>query len=369
MKLISLILLVLLGSTVQSQTFSTEAEESLKSHITSNTSAGIAGGYASSDQILWIGYEGYADIKAKKPIDSLSLFRTASIAKSMTAIAIMQLVERGKLDLDQPIIEYIDNFPIKDGSSITARHLLQHSSGIGAYKSSKESESKKEYATLRDAMTVFEDRELRFEPGTNYFYTTYGYVVLGWLIEEITGVSYDSYIKENILVPTKMYHTGVENFLDPVANLSKLYSQKNKIDKRYRPKNNKVIEKKRTNLSNRIPGGGFYSTVEDLLKFGQAILNNDLVSSETLELMWTDSKLKKEGNPYGLGWFLYGQNPKHGHVYGHSGGQTGASSQLMILPEEDIVLVIMSNTSRTWAHIFGMMVNFFDYAVDHKNQL
>jgi CubicO group peptidase (beta-lactamase class C family) len=276
----------------------------------------------------------------------------------------MQLYEKGKLDLNRPISEYIPNFQINGGESISVIHLLQHSSGIGGYESEKETENTKEYPTLRDAMKVFENRELKFSPGSNFYYTSYGYVVLGWVIENVSGLSYEAYVKENILTPAGMHNTGVEKFNEPIENQTKLYTQKNTNPKKYSSKNNKIKEKDRTNLSNRTPGGGFYSTAEDLLKFGQAILNNQLITEASLDMIWTDSGLKKEGNPYGMGWFLYGENPKYGNVYGHGGTQTGASNQLMILPKEDLVIVIMSNTSHTWGHVFGMVLNFFEIAAN-----
>jgi len=320
-----LLLMIFLSSifvtTSHSQEIGARAQKSLNSHISNNKSAGITGGFATADSIIWIGYAGYSDIKIKKPVDSLTYFRMASIAKPITAVAIMQLYEKGKLDLDKPISEYIPNFPIKKGELITVRHLLQHSSGIGGYKSIKESETKKEYPTLRDAIKVFERRKLKFTPGTNFHYTSYGYVVLGWVIENVSGLSYEAYITE------------------------------------------------RTNLSNRIPGGGLYTTSKDLLKFGQAILKNKLINIESLEMLWTDAGIKKEGNPYCMGWYIYpnSENPEFGNIYGHAGGQAGASTQLVILPKDGLVAVIMSNTARTWGYVFGMTLNFIGDAMDYKN--
>ncbi|MEZ4926816.1 MAG: serine hydrolase domain-containing protein [Saprospiraceae bacterium] len=352
-------------SVVNAQGAKSDGEDLLQKHIAHRLSAGITAGYASSDSILWLGYEGYADKKAKKRVDSLTRFRTASIAKPITAVAALQLYEQGKLDLDSPISSYIPDFPIKGGDSITARHLLQNSSGIGAYEGN-EWGSTTEYPTLRDAMRVFESRDLLFKPGTEYFYTSYGYVALGWVIEQVSGQTYEDYITEHIFTPAGMLHTGVEKFTEPFPELSELYDQKNSDPHKARKRKNKLKRIERGNLSNRTPGGGFYSTAQDLLKFGQAILNKQLLSEETMNMMWTDSGIKKEGNPYGLGWFLYGENPQYGQVYGHSGGQSGASSQLMILPKEDVVIVVLSNTSNVWEQVFGLSVNFFGVAAKGK---
>ncbi|MEO0474147.1 MAG: serine hydrolase domain-containing protein [Bacteroidota bacterium] len=352
---------------IYAQTPSEHAQAILQNQISNQVSAGMTAGYATSDDILWIGHEGLADVQEKRQIDSLTIFRMASIAKPITAVAIMQLHEKGLLDLDKPISTYISDFPIKGGNAISVRHLLQHSSGMGGYKSAKESETTKEYPTLGDAIKVFEKRKRKFSPGSDFHYTTYGYVVLGWVIEKISGVSYEAYIQKNILDEVGMQHTGVEKFSQTIAHQTKSYSQKNRDLRKYDPDKNEIEERGRTNLSNRIPGGGFFTTAEDLLKFGQAILDHQLISETSLKMLWKDSGLKKEGNPYGMGWFLYGENPEYGPVYGHSGAQSGASTQLMLVPQEDMVFVVLSNTSHTWGHIFGVAVALFEIGVKDKN--
>ena len=129
-------------------------------------------------------------------------------------------------------------------------------------------------------------------------------------------------------------------------------------------KNGKVKHvKKANNLSNRIPGGGFYSTVDDLLKFGQAVLNNTLITSETLKMMLTHNGLNQRGNPYGLGWFMYGAKPNPEKAFGHGGAQTGVSSDLLIIPSTKTVIVVLANTSRvdaTMGTAIGILNNYKD---------
>jgi CubicO group peptidase (beta-lactamase class C family) len=187
-------------------------------------------------------------------------------------------------------------------------------------------------------MNVFKDRELHAEPGEQYNYTTYGYVVLGVLIERVSGVSFEEYTKKNIWEKAGMNSTGVEHYGETYENKTQLYSKR---------RNGKVKHiKKGNNLSNRVPGGGFYSTLEDMLKFGQAVIHNTLIKPETLTMMFENNGLKKEGNPIGLSWFMYGATPTPEKVFGHGGAQTGASSDLFIIPSEQKVIVVLSNTSR-----------------------
>lgn len=290
---------------------------------------------------------GYRDVESEIPFEKLTLNRIASISKSMTAVAALQLYEQGLLDLDEPIATYLPDYPQQHASRITTRHLLLHSSGIGSYKSAKETESKHEYASLTEAATVFQERKLVDEPGNAEHYTTYGYVVLGMVIEAVSGQTYEAYMKEHIWDVADMTQTGVERMSEDYENKSKLY---------LRSKRAKIRLSETNNLSNRIPGGGIYSTADDLLKFGQAVLDHRLINENTFTMMMEEPGLAYEGNPYGMGWFLYGKNPELGQVYGHTGGQTGCSAVLLIMPEKNAVIVVMSNTSHTMNHVFGIAV-------------
>ncbi|MEL7534322.1 MAG: serine hydrolase domain-containing protein [Bacteroidota bacterium] len=308
--------------------------------------AGVVAAYAIGDQQVIVA-AGQQDLEAQIPFETQSLNRIASIAKSMTAVAVLQLYEQGLIELDEPIASYLPNYPQRDANRISVRHLLQHSSGIGAYKSAKETESKKEFSSLSDAAAIFQDRDLVDEPGNAEHYTTYGYVVLGMIIEVVSGQTYEEYMQANIWDKADMKNTGVEHWGTAYENKSKLYHKK---------KRGRIRLADPNNLSNRVPGGGLYSTAEDLLKFGQAVLTDRLISESTFALMMENPGLPHEGNPYGMGWFLYGENPELGPVYGHTGGQTGCSSVLLIMPEKEAVIIVMSNTSRTLDHVFGIAI-------------
>lgn len=272
------------------------ADSLLKRLVTESDVVGVSGAYSFAGNTIWKSSNGYSDRENKILFSDTTLTRTASIAKPMTAVAIMQLVEQGKLDLDLPIQHYLPEYPIKKKGSITTRHLLTHTSGMAGYKSGKEAQTTKEFRNLKEASEVFEKRKLKFKPGTKFSYTTYGYVVLGQIIETVSGLSYEDYMQTNIWNRVNMKNTGVEKYKDTYPNKSKLY-QKRK---------NKVKDGQKNNLSNRIPGGGFYSTVNDILKFGNGLLENTFIADSTFQLMMEMNALKKEGNPYGLGWYLYG---------------------------------------------------------------
>lgn len=304
--------------------------------VTNGHCAGIAAGIMLDGEIHWQGNAGFADKETQTSFSGQTITRTASIAKSMTSVAVMQLAEQGKLDLDDLVSEYLPAFTTGQKAKVTVRHLLQHASGIRGYASNKERQSYVDYPTLTDAMRIFVESELAFAPGTDYSYTTYGYVVLGVVIEQVSGMTYEEYLQAHIWTPAGMVNTGVEKYGVNTPGKAALYHQK---------KPGKIKLVRMTNLSDRVPGGGIPSTVEDLLRFGTAVLDGTLISAESLVEMTTDSGLKKEDNGYGLGWYLYGENEIVGSLFGHNGEQLGCSSFLFLMPEKNAVVAIVSNTS------------------------
>ena len=325
---------------------SIELQKSLDQDVADGQFAGVVVGLSVGEKELVV-TAGNRDVATETPYERLTLNRIASIAKSMTAVATLKLYEQGKLDLDAPISTYLPNYPKRHATRITTRMLLLHSSGIGAYESGKEAQNEVEYASLTESATVFQDRDLVDEPGNAEHYTTYGYVVLGMVIEAVSGQTYEEYMEEHVWAVAGMDNTGVEHLTDRHENKSSFYK---------RSKKGKIKLSKTNNLTNRIPGGGILSTADDLLKFGKAILNNTFINEATTKMMWEKPGLAYDGNPYGMGWFLYGKNPKLGEMYGHTGGQTGCSSVLLLAPEKDAVMIVLSNTALTGQHVFGIAV-------------
>lgn len=338
MKKTIIIILIFVShiSSINAQNQIETPDDLLNNLINNKDVVGASAAYTIDGKLIWESAVGFSDKEEKKSYTLNTEFRTASIAKSMTAVAIMQLVEQGLIDLDEPIDIYIPEFVQKGKTKITTRHLLTHTSGIDAYKNLKEVRNKTNYKSLLAAYDVFKDRKLLFEPGTKYTYTSYGYLVLGILIEKVSGITYEAYMQKNIWDKSEMEHTGIEKSETNRPNTATLY---------HRNKKGKLSKAIVNNLSNRIPAGGFYSTTGDLIKFGNALLNNSLIKQETLELMCQHHSLEKVNNSYGFGFFLYGQSPNVGSIYGHNGAQSGTSTQLFIVPSLKTVIVVASNTS------------------------
>lgn len=298
---------------------------------------GVSSAYAIDGEIKWQSAVGFADKENNLPFETSTKVRIASITKLFTAVAIMQLEETDKIQLDDPISTYLTDFPQKSKRAITVRHLLAHISGIKPYKNSKEATTQKQFNSLEEAVNVFKNRKLKFEPGDGFLYSTYGYVVLGAIIEKVTGQSYDSYIQENIFEKAGMSETAIEIF-------GKQYTDKSQI---YHFEKDKVVIPKQNNLSNRVPAGSHFSTVGDLVKFGNALLNYQLIKEESLNQMLNVSFYPEEGNPYGLGFKLFGPKDAEGVYFGHEGAQYGANSMIIFIPKLQSTIVTLSNTSET----------------------
>ncbi len=329
----------------------TDLDSLFHQHLKNQNIIGGAAGYTIHGKTVWQSVSGFSNKESKAPFQEKTKVRMASIAKPMTAIAIMQLVERNQIELDIPIDAYVPDLPEQLNTKITVRHLLSHTSGIDGYKNTKEAETQVNYPTLSDAVDLFKNRDLLYEPGTNYNYASYGYTLLGLIIEKVSGLTFEDYMQKYIWNMAKMTNTGVDVYGVNEGNSSELYSRKN---------NGKTIKGKENNLSNRVPAGGFYTTIEDLLKFGNAVLNDSLIKRETLNRMRKRHSINTNAK-YGLGWYLYSPEPNEGKIIGHSGAQMGCSSQLLIYPEKEMVSAVLANTSRT--EVTGLAIDLLKIAV------
>ena len=216
------------------------------------------------------------------------------------------------------------------------------------------------YDNLIHALDKFKDRPLSFEPGTNYEYTTYGYTVLGAIIEKVSGTSFQEHMKKNIFLPAGMINTDIEEDNKEYTNKAELYI---KIKGKY-------IRSPKTDLSLKYPGGGFHTTAEDFVRFGKAIIQNKLIDSTTLDMMVNNTSDIKQGTPYGFGWYIY-EHDKKGTILMHGGSQSGTSSELNIMLDHGIVSVALANNFGsnygTQQTCFKLSDLFYDLEIKDSN--
>lgn len=277
---------------------------------------------------------GYSSKQDQQAFKTNTISRIASISKPMTAIAIMQLHEQGKLDLDVPIKQYLPGLSPKFNPAITIRHLLNHTSGIPHYTSRLDAMSFTHYNTSTEALDFIAQKNAASAPGERFIYSSYGYSVLGAIIESVSQQNYEHYLQIHIWQKAGMTNTSLEHELD-TPNKSRLYLKAGSF----------FIRSPQTDLSVIHAAGGIQSTTEDLVKFGAAILNNRLIKRETLELMIDTNGLLPPpagDNPYGLGWGIK-DDPEKGKIIMHAGAQPGVNSYLKIYLDKGIVAVVISN--------------------------
>ncbi len=291
---------------------------------------------------------GMADLENQVPANATTRYRTASIAKPMTAVGVMQLAERGKLDLDAPIRKYCPQFP-KKRWPLTARQLLGHLGGVRHYKRLGEASGTRFFNSLKGSLDTFKDDPLLHEPGTSFHYTTYGYTLLGCAIEAASGLTYEAYMRKHVFDQASMKLTCIDHQFGIVPERARGYARLNQRlwrglseEARKSLKVGDVVNASLHDTSMKIPGGGLLSTAPDLVRFGMALLAGRLVKPETLKSMWTPQKTKGgEEIRYGLGFRV--RMREGGRVVRHSGGQAGAACLLVIHPERRTAIALMSN--------------------------
>lgn len=273
---------------------------------------------------------GFADLENNLIATPDTLIRTGSIAKPMTAVGALELAERGKLDLDAPIQKYCPAFPVKKWP-ITTRELLGHLAGIRHYEG-KEMDSTVHYSSTADGMIIFKNDSLVAPPGEKFNYSTYGYTVVGCVMEGASGEKYADYMAEHVFRPAGMNHTFLDNF-SIVPHRASGYEK----DEEGNVRNAGLMDS-----SYKVPGGGFVSNPEDLVRFADAVMENRLLKSQTVQMMWTSQKTRdgKETH-YGLGWGLADLDGIR--IFAHTGGQQGTSTSLIAMPSRDYASAVMIN--------------------------
>ena len=263
-------------------------------------------------------------------------FNLGSMNKMITAVAAAQLVERGKLSFDDPISKYLstDWLPREITDKVTIEHLLTHTSGLGDFFNDKFwNSSRLLYRTVDDYKPLYADMGLAFEPGTDWSYSNAGFMLVGAVIEKVTGQSYFEYVRQHIYKPAGMVNSDSYAMDQPIPNLAIGYSKEQDAEGHAYWTNN--IFKHTVSGG---PAGGGFSTVEDLLKFDIAMRNHKLLSAEMTEKLWTPKPLSPD---YGYGFGLHGE-PGDRRV-GHNGGFPGISASLEMHLDTGYTVAVLSN--------------------------
>ena len=320
----------------------TEVEDAVSKFMAASGAPGVSVAVVLNGEHVWSEGFGMADLENNVPVTPQTLFRLASISKSMTATAAMHLWEQGKLDLEAPIQKYCPDFPKKEWP-ISTRQLLGHLGGIRHYRSDSPDDVEVNNTRhfndpIAGGIQFLANDPLVEKPGTKFHYSTQGFTLIGCAIEGASSEKYIEYMRENIFQPASMTHTRWDDRIALIPHRTRFYSKS---------KTGAVQNAEFLDASYKIPGGGWLSSADDMANFEVAILADHLVKRSTRDAMWTPqhgsaSPVGDEGhNRYALGWGT--GNSAGVPDVGHDGGQQGTSTAILLAPEQRVGVVVLAN--------------------------
>jgi len=308
----------------------TAAFDKILSEQFKNNETGAVALVAKNGQVIYSKAFGMSNLELNTPMHTDNVFRIGSVTKQFTAIAILQLMEQGKLNLQDDITKFIPDYPVS-GYHITIEHLLTHTSGI-ANKTDMTGDMGRLDLKPTEMIGHFKDQPMKFAPGTNYSYSNNGYFLLGYIIEKITGKTYAEYLDEHFFKPLGMTNSLYADDIRIIKNRASGYTSGVHGFENASP----------LSMTQPYAAGSIQSTVLDLFKWHKAVHSYKLVKKETLEKALTKYKLT-DGKEitYGYGWRL-------GWVYDspstwHGGLINGFMSMVNYLPKEDVFVAVFSN--------------------------
>ena len=279
---------------------------------------------------------GMANIELGVPVKPAMVFRLGSLTKQFTAVAILMLMERGKLALEDRITKYIARYPVH-GHKITVEHLLNHTSGIKSYTDMPEFwKDAKEDKSVEEQIAFFKDQPMDFKPGQSWHYSNSGYLLLGAIIEKISGQTYETFLQQHIFDKVGMADTHFDLPHKIIPGRVQGYSRN--------PTTNAVENEAYISMTRPHAAGSLASSVDDLAKWDAALYTERLLSQHALQQAWTPLTLKNGRHThYGYDW---GSVPLEDvTVIEHGGGIHGFATHAMRIPERRLYVAALSNTT------------------------
>jgi CubicO group peptidase (beta-lactamase class C family) len=278
--------------------------------------------------VLKKGY-GLANMEWRIPNTPDTKFRLGSITKQFTATLVMQLVERGTIDLTAPITRYLPDYPARTGDRVTIHHLLNHTSGIVGYTELPGfGETSRNAYTPTQFLDFFAKHDFLFEPGTKYSYNNSAYFLLGVILEKVTGQPYEQLLNERIFAPAGMKDSGYDSTQPLLSKRAAGY------DKRF---DGSYVNTAFLDMTQPYAAGSLYSTVEDLYQWDQALYDDKLLSAKSKERMFTPGL-----SNYGYGWVITTRDGVT--TIEHGGGINGFNTLISRNPESKRLIVLLNNT-------------------------
>ena len=277
---------------------------------------------------------GLADVENEVPAAPETVYRLASVSKPMTAVAVLRLAEKGRLDLDAPVWRYCEAYPRKPWT-VTARQLLCHQGGVRGYRPGEPAQTR-HFASVGAGLAVFKDDPLAYEPATASVYTTYGYCVLGCAVEGASGRAFAEVLRDEVLARAGMTATRPDDQRALVPHRAAGY---------FRAESGDLVNSSLADTSYKVPGGGLCGTAPDVARFGLALLGGRLLSRPSLQLMLTGQP-DRYGRATGLGLGLASGLHRGRREAWHLGGQERVSTLLYLRPDSGLSIALLSNLEK-----------------------
>ncbi len=281
---------------------------------------------------------GFANVEWSIPNQPDTKHRLASITKQFTAMLILQLAAENKIKLHDPVSTYLPDYPKKTGDIVTIHHLLTHTSGIPSYTSmSLYRDMMAKTYSPEEIVRLFADSTLEFTPGERFQYSNSGYVLLGYILEKLTGQSYMDVLQSRIFAPLKMNNSGYDVTSSVIRNRASGYDRFG----------NELRNTYFLDMSVPFAAGGIYSTVEDLYLWDQALYTDVLLPSSFRDLLF-EKHIASGQNDYGYGWEMgkmpLGNTLEQVETISHSGGINGFNTLITRIPVDKTLIVFLNNT-------------------------
>ncbi len=287
---------------------------------------------AKSGKVIYKKAFGTANLESNIPMEPSMIFRIGSITKQFTAISILQLVEQGKIHLQDSVQEFIFDYPYND-HKITIENLLTHTSGIKDYMTISNPAEERTNYTPSQGVDYFKGEPLEFKPGSQFKYSNSNYYLLGYILEEVSGTTYAQYLQENIIDRAGLHNTS---YIDPDKNIANTPQGYSRFD-------GKLEKATLQNITTIYAAGGLMSSAEDLFKWQKALDNNKLINRELISKAFTPYRFADNTySKYGYGWFI--KNIGDSKTIEHSGSTDGYQSDAIYFPNEDVFIVTLFNS-------------------------
>ncbi len=312
-----------------------EISEFLRDQRQAENIPGLSAALVADGKLAWLGAFGMADVENDVPATPQTVYRIGPITRMFTAVAVLQLVQSGRVGLHQSIRDYVPEFPDK-GATINLRHLLAHLSGIRGFRLSEESLNRKRYSRMVDTVELFKNDPLRARPGERFLNSSLAYDLLGVMIERVGGDKYEAFLRRHIFEPAGMTATAIEDAEAIVPRRARGYRRTPGGTLRHSPF---------VDVSISVPADGLVSTAEDLARFAIAFQSHTILSAEFIQVMTTVHKTNSGSDEqYGLGCFVRQESGLT--IVGHGGWMPQVSAFLLIVPERRAAVVILANLER-----------------------